>query len=130
MRVGIYIYIQMRVVTTGKPVSDKHRRLHTHTHTHTRTHTESGMETLPEALGRSAKQRQPLEDLHRTRLRRRQREEKSSVPVRQDFVFHKTRPLFQYLSLSFKAQGGRPLPPVTSCLFPVLSDRDTPRFSP
>ena len=34
-----------------------------------------------------------------------------------------------YLSLSFIVQGGRLLQPLTSSLFCVLSDKDTPQFS-
>ena len=48
----------MNGVTTARPVSDKALPP-------TRTHTEKEMETLSEALGRSAKQSQPLENLHR-----------------------------------------------------------------
>ena len=80
--VCVYIYIQMRTVTTVTPASDK-------APTPAHTQRESGMETLPEALEHSAEQRQPPEDLHRTRLQRRQREEKSLVPVRQHFVLCK-----------------------------------------
>ena len=50
------------------------------------------METLPEALGRSAEQSQPPENLHRTTMEK--TEEKSSVPVRQHFVLSKTRYIF------------------------------------
>ena len=45
------------------------------------------METLPEALGRSAEQSQPPENLHRTAMEK--TEEKSSVLVRQHFFLPK-----------------------------------------
>ena len=76
----MYIYINQGV-TTGKPASDRLRRLH--------THTERKMETLPEALGCSAEQIQPPENLHRTIMEK--IEEKSSVLVQQHFVLDKTR---------------------------------------
>ena len=46
------------------------------------------METLPEALGRSAEQSQPPENLHKMTMKK--TKEKSSVLVRQCFVLHKT----------------------------------------
>ena len=93
-RTNVYVYINQGV-TTGKPASDRLRRLHTHTHTHTHTHAEREMETLPKALGHSAEQSQPPKNLHRTTMEK--TEEKSSVLVRQHFVLHKTRSLLQYL---------------------------------
>ena len=107
-------------VTTGKPAGQN-------TDAFSRTQ-KSEMETLSETLGRSAEQSQPPENLHRTAMEK--TEEKSSVPVRHHFVLSKTRYIFPSLSLSFIAQGARPLSSVTSCLFSVLSDRDTPRISP
>ena len=69
---GAYKYIELNEVTTRRPVSDK-APLPTH------THTENEMESLPEALRRSAEQSQPLENLHNRQYRK--MEEKSSVPV-------------------------------------------------
>ena len=59
-------------VTTGRSVSNKALPP-------THTHTENEMESLPEALRRSAEQGQPLENLHNRQYRK--MEEKSSVPV-------------------------------------------------
>ena len=107
------MYIQIMTVTTDKPTSDK-----------TPTHLESEMETLPEAVGHSAEQSQPPEKLHRTTMEK--TEEKSSILVRQHFILDKTRYLLRHVSLSFIVQGGRPLESLTSSLFSILSDRDTP----
>ena len=60
------------------------------------------METLPEALGHSAEQSQPPENLHKTSME--ETEEKSSVPVLQHFVLPENAIPLQYLSLSFIAQ--------------------------
>ena len=77
------------------------------------------METLPEAHGHSAEQSQPAEtcaenDYGETT------EEKGSVPVRQHFVLSNARSLSLPVSLSFIAQGGRPLSSfyITLILYP------------
>ena len=82
--VYIYMYIQIMTVTTDKPARQN-------TDACSRTQ-KSEMETLSEALGRSAEQSQPPENLHRTAMEK--TEEKSSVPVRQHFVLSKTRYIF------------------------------------
>ena len=67
----------------------------------------SKMEILPEALGRSTEQNQPLENLRNMKLWR-TIEKKSLVPVRQHFVPSNVRYPSLPVSLSFIAQGGRP----------------------
>ena len=116
------IYISIKAVTINRSA----RRTPTPVHSGTQ---KSEMETLPKAHGRSTEQSQPPENLRKDGYGE-LTEEKSSVPIWQHFVLPKMRDLFPYLSLSFIAQGGRPLSSVTSCLFSVISDRDTPRFSP
>ena len=82
----VCMYIQIMTVTTDKPVRQN-------TDACSRTQ-KSEMETLSEALGRPAEQSQPPENLHITAMEK--TEEKSLVPVRQQFVLSKTR----YLSHS------------------------------
>ena len=50
------------------------------------------MDTLSEALGRSAEQSQTLENLHNRKYKK--LEEKSSVPVRQHFILDKSDPFY------------------------------------
>ena len=121
--VYICIFRWMGLEPVGLWATSSDAYTYTHTHKNARwrlCRKHSGVPRSRGSLPKTCTERDYRED----------REEKSLVPVRHHFVLHKTRSLFQYLSLSFIAQGGRPLPPVTSCLFPVLSDRDTPRFSP
>ena len=66
------------------------------------------METLPEAHERSTEQSQPPETCAKNDYGE-IAEEKSSVPVRQHFVLSNARYLSLPVSLSFIAQGGRPL---------------------
>ena len=106
--------------TTGEPVSADAL---THTHSHRQRRQRDG--ALLEAHGLSTKQRQPPESEENQ-----ENEEKALVAIRQHFVLPKNRSFSPYLSLSFIAQGGRSLQPVTSSLFSVLSDRDAPRFLP
>ena len=120
--VYVYIYSDEKGVTTGRPVSDKSP---TPTHTHTEERDGDSAGSTRAFRGAESASRKPAQnDYGEDRG-----EELGSSPAAlrppQNAI-----PFLQYLSLSFIAQGGRPLPPVTSCLFPVLSDRDTPRFSP
>ena len=64
----------MNGVTTGRPVSDKALPP-------TRTHTENEMETLSEALGRSAEQSQPPENLRRMAMENDRGEELGPSPA-------------------------------------------------
>ena len=64
----------MRKVTTGKPVSDKNSDAYTHRE-------KREMETLLEALGRSAEQRQPPENLHKATTKRDGGEELGPIPT-------------------------------------------------
>ena len=93
------------------------------------THTQkSEMETLPEAHGRSAEQSQTPEgciEIGYGRLQRR-RARSQSDSTSSSLM----RDLSSLLSLSFIAQGGRPLSPPLHRINSVLSNRDTLRFSP
>ena len=114
------MYIQIMTVTTDKPASDK-----TPTPAHALRKRDGDSTGSTRAFhGAELASRKPTQNGYGED----RGEELGPCPAA-------LRPLqnaiyFPYLSLSFIAQGWRPLSFVTSCLFSVLSDKDTPRFSP
>ena len=118
--VYMYIYISRLIQLTGR--QGKCRRVFSHTHTRRtrwrlcRKHT---------GILRS---RVSLSNLHIMAMENDREEELGPSPA----ALHPSPKLLYLssLSLSFIAQGGRSLSPVTSCLFSVPMDKDTPRFLP
>ena len=114
----ICIYIQMNGVTTGWTVSDKALPP-------TRMHTEKRWRLCRKHSG-VPRSRVSLPKPTQSQLQKDGGEELG--PSLTSLHSPQKRYLLRFISLSFIAQGGRPLQPVTTSLFSVLLDRYTPQF--